>query len=197
MDRHSDVLNAYFHVGEKLPECFFEVIMGSILYNEALGCLFMNEMIHKLLDFFHDFFEVFLKVLNWFEVEVDFFNLNFNILLVNLGEGGKLDFQMADGAWMESIRRSEEVFLVDFINIELKIGQLDDTWHQALVADFLVFDQLLKKLFQRKLYESIDRIELCDFSLDGIGRIAKKVFQIAGVIHKRKCCCLDTKLIII
>jgi hypothetical protein len=128
---------------------------------------------------------------------VDFFNLNFNILLVNLGEGGKLDFQMADGAWMESIRRSEEVFLVDFINIELKIGQLDDTWHQALVADFLVFDQLLKKLFQRKLYESIDRIELCDFSLDGIGRIAKKVFQIAGVIHKRKCCCLDTKLIII
>jgi hypothetical protein len=58
----------------------------------------MNEMIHKLLDFFHDFFEVFLKVLNWFEVEVDFLNLNFNILLVNLGEGGKLDFQMADGA---------------------------------------------------------------------------------------------------
>jgi hypothetical protein len=126
MNRDSDVLNAYFHVGEKLPECLFEVIMGSFLYNETLRYLFMNEVIHKLLDFFHDFFEVFFEVFNGFKGEVDLFDFDFNILLVNLSEGGKLDLQMADGAGMEGIRRSKEVFLIDFLSIEFKIGELND-----------------------------------------------------------------------
>lgn len=55
-------------------------------------------MVKKVLDFFHDFLEVLLKVLYRLEIEMNFFDFNLNILFVHLGKRRKFDLQMTDCA---------------------------------------------------------------------------------------------------
>lgn len=79
-------------------------------------------MVKKVLDFFHDFLEVLLKVLYRLEIEMNFFDFNLNILFVHLGKRRKFDLQMTDCARIESVWSGKKVFFVDFFSIKFKVG---------------------------------------------------------------------------
>jgi hypothetical protein len=71
-------------------------------------------MVQKVLDFFHDFFEILLKVLYGFEIQMNLFDFNLNILFVHLGKRWKFDLQMTDCAGIKSVWSGKKVFFVDF-----------------------------------------------------------------------------------
>lgn len=113
-------------------------------------------MVKKVFDFLHDLFKVFLKVLYVLKGEMNFLDLNFDILFVHLSEGWKFDLQMADFAGMKDKWSGKEVFFVDFLSVKLQIGQLDDSWDEVFITYGLIFDKLLEKLFKRELDKPVD-----------------------------------------